>query len=203
MGKKLVLPALVCVWGLFVGAGFLALWSYGGTPGSGENAPEFWPKASNLVQKGGPTLVVFAHPLCPCTHATLTELENLLAVSGDRLETHVVFIAPVDADTSWQDSELWAQARGLKGVSCHADEGRYETTLFGARTSGTCLLYATDGRLLFRGGLTAARGESGASDGRRALARLALGLDSPVSATSSFGCPLFEPSAACQSACKQ
>src|SRR5436305_11811773 len=111
MRKNACLPALVCLWGLLVGAGFVGLWSYGATPGESEAPPGHWPSASSIALRSRPTLILFAHPLCPCTRATLTELQNLLEVSGDRLQTHVIFIAPVAADASWQDAELCLRAR--------------------------------------------------------------------------------------------
>lgn len=184
---------LVCLWAILVAGGFFRLWGYGATPGASESPPKQWPAAARVVHQGRPTLLLFAHPMCACTKATLTELENLLAACGNRLDAHVVFIAPLDADDSWQQSEIVSRARTIQGVTTHSDWERSDTHLFGARTSGTCLLYDRQGKLIFHGGLTAARGEIGDNDGRRALENLAQDKSTPIGATPSFGCPLFEP----------
>src|SRR5262249_39534642 len=94
---------------------------------------------------------------------------------------------------SWQQSEIVTRARAMQGVSTHSDWERSDTRLFGARTSGTCLLYDRQGKLTFHGGLTGARGEIGDNDGRHALENLPRDKSTPIGATPSYGCPLFEP----------
>ena len=50
------------------------MWS-ASRPGGDPEAPARWPEASALVRNAdGPTLVLFAHPKCPCTDASLAEL---------------------------------------------------------------------------------------------------------------------------------
>jgi hypothetical protein len=138
-----------------------------------------------------PTLLVFAHPACPCTRATLAELERLLATCCDQFDAHVLFIAPEGTDSSWRDTDLVRTARRIPSVTVHVDAGRRETDLFRERTSGACLVYDTSGRLLFNGGLTAARGHEGDNPGTAAIKALMArkGEQPPVPV---FGCPLFE-----------
>jgi len=183
---------LVIVWGLLVFVGLYVLWRYAATPGDAGAPPAYWPTQSAIVRDGRHTLVVVAHPLCPCTRASLSELARLLAVCHDRVDTHVLFIAPAGTDGSWRNSDLLSQARQIPGVTVHVDTDRREARLLGAKTSGCCLLYGSDGRLLFQGGVTEARGHEGESEGRCSLEALLSG-DGPRSdATSVFGCPLFE-----------
>src|SRR4051812_18830224 len=63
---------------LIGGAG--GLWSYANRPGIQADAPLRWPGASAIrPEPGRPTLLVFAHPRCPCTRASIEELSRLLA----------------------------------------------------------------------------------------------------------------------------
>jgi hypothetical protein len=109
-----------------------------------------------------------------------------------RVDAHVLFIAPVGTDASWRNSELCAKARSIAGVTVDVDADRREARLFGASTSGSCLLYGSDGALLFHGGVTGARGHEGENEGRRLLQAQLLEQDSRGGASRVFGCPLFE-----------
>jgi hypothetical protein len=77
---------------------FLALWagliSFGLgelqvhqlTPGAPGKPPRDWPSASGLTRDPSrPTLVIAAHPQCPCTVATLGELSRILAEVDGKL----------------------------------------------------------------------------------------------------------------------
>src|SRR4029079_6256865 len=111
------------------------------TPGVATRAPASWPTASALVPaQEGHTLVVFAHPRCPCTRATMSELARLLArVSVPRV--YVAFLAPRDAGPDWIRSDLWRSATHVPGVQAVADLDVQEAARFGARTSGATVLY--------------------------------------------------------------
>jgi len=194
---NVVTLTLVLVWGLFVAVGSCALWRYAAGPGDGGEAPGSWPAKSQVARDGRFTLLFFAHPLCPCTRASLAELERLVAVCHDRVDTHVLFIAPVGTNSAWHDSDLHTMARRIPGVTMHTDTDRRETDIFRARTSGACLLYDPSGRLVFDGGLTAARGHEGNSVGSHSIKALSLGEDVKVRHTPVFGCPLFETQADC------
>lgn len=187
-----MIPVLVAVWGLLVVVGLCALWSYGSTSGDDEMPPLAWPTASRIARDGKPTLLFFAHPLCPCSRASLAELARIEAICHDRVDTHVIFIAPREADASWRDSDLYSEARAIPGVAVQADIDRREARLFRVRTSGSCLLYGSDGKLLFHGGLTASRGHEGDNRGRSSVEALLLGDHAEVSTTPVFGCALFE-----------
>jgi hypothetical protein len=103
-------------------------------------------------------LVLFAHPECPCTRASLAELARLLARFEDRLTADVVFLRPSDVGAAWDGSDLWRTASAMPGVTAVRDDDGVEAVRFRATTSGAAVLYDARGRLLFRGGLTSARG---------------------------------------------
>jgi hypothetical protein len=183
--------ALIALWSLAVAVGFAELWSYEGVRGDHESPPPDWPAASKITRDGRPTLLLFAHPHCPCTRATLAELERLLAIFSDQLAAHVLFIAPDRTDSSWNDAPLYGAASRIPGLTVHEDTDRHEADLFRARTSGFCLLYDGNGRLQFQGGLTASRGHEGASQGINSIKAFLRGETAPPK-TPVFGCPLHE-----------
>jgi hypothetical protein len=62
---------------------------------------------------------------------------------------------------------------------------------FGASTSGQTLLYNDSGRLVFNGGITAARGHEGPNDGQDAVIALLQNRPPLHTATPVFGCSLL------------
>src|SRR5215472_16789844 len=60
--------------------GFKDLFDYGQAEGPKACPPAQWPAGSKLQLKAdGPTLVMFAHPKCPCTRSSIGELAELMA----------------------------------------------------------------------------------------------------------------------------
>lgn len=131
-----------------------------------------------------------------------------MAHSGGRLAAFVVFVQPPGFNESWTKSDLWSSAGSIPGVTRRIDSGA-EAKRFGAATSGDTMVYDPHGRLLFSGGITAARGHYGDNAGESAIVRL---LDTPeagglarvayrnkpvvyASTTPVYGCPLFALSA--------
>src|SRR5215218_5147202 len=167
------------------------LWIYASTPGAAASPEPEWPRASALTRESGrPTLVMFAHPQCPCSRATLGELAVLLGHAPHRATVDIVFFRPAEAAPGWERTELWRSAEALPAVTVSVDPDGVEATRFDALVSGQTYLYDAAGRLLFSGGITAARGHSGDNAGRAALERL-LTVGGPASArTHVFGCAL-------------
>src|SRR5690349_9897857 len=100
--------ALVALWLLASVGGLGAVLAYETTPGrSGTGAAPPWPAASRLPRTGGrPTLVLFLHPLCPCSRATLSELERLLVPSRGRVDVVAAFVAPAGAPADFARTPL-------------------------------------------------------------------------------------------------
>jgi hypothetical protein len=186
-------PAILASAWLVAVVGVMAvLFSYSASPGPTGAIPQRWPADSRIsFDTSRPNLILFAHPRCPCTRATLGELEILMARCQGRLDAQVWFITPPGADDAWRDTALLRKASSIPGVAVHHDEGMTEARRFGAGTSGQTLLYDRTGRLLFEGGITISRGHSGDNPGRSAVVALLdetlpRGIETPV-----FGCPLF------------
>lgn len=140
-------------------------------------------------------LVMFAHPKCPCTRASLRELERLLAEMGPQCDTAVVFVQPRRTGDDWPLTATWRAAAAIPGVQVALDRGGTEAARFGARTSGQVLLYDAGGSLAFQGGITAARGHEGDNTGRSAIIAFLNGRPAP-SCQPTFGCSLGMASAA-------
>ena len=95
----------IVVWlgGVLAGSAYLA--HYSSTPSDPGKAPSRWPADASLALDGErPTLVLFAHPRCPCTRATLAELSKLLARCPHRARVQVVFYRPAEASPSCQEN---------------------------------------------------------------------------------------------------
>ena len=133
-------------------------------------------------------LTVFVHPHCPCARATVTELAEVQREAPD-LAIRIVFVRPPGTTAGWERGRLWDAAANLTGVEVTTDDGS-EARRLGAETSGIALLTEPDGRVVFRGGLTRARGREGESAGGRAVVDWVQGRRALATAPV-FGCPLF------------
>src|SRR5579859_4661059 len=164
--SPLTLVIAFLLWIPAIGFGILTLLNYANTPGRLASPPQGWPAASSISRDpAGPTLLVFAHPQCPCSRATIGELAVIMAQSHRPLRAYVLFYAPRSEETSWVKGSLWNAAAAIPGVRAVEDQDGREVRRFGASISGQTLLYGSNGKLIFNGGITAARGHFGANDG--------------------------------------
>jgi hypothetical protein len=153
----------VGVWFLGVATALGMVWSYKTKPGAHGAAPATWPAASAIhAAPGVANVVMFAHPQCPCTRASLTERGAVLS-----------------------------RARALPGVDIVFDRGEAEATRFGAATSGATVVYAANHALLYDGGMTVARGHEGGSAAEH-IRDLVVGLTAEQQRTPVFGCALAD-----------
>jgi hypothetical protein len=192
----LILIGLVA-WLVGVATSFVLVWRYKMTPGALPVAPEQWPAATAIVRDPRlATVVMFAHPHCPCTRASLAELNKLSAALGDHAQIWVVIVRPEGTEPGFEEGEIKAQAATVARATVVIDPGGVESERFGAKVSGSTLVYAPDGGLLFRGGITSARGHEGRSAGFGQI--LALVKDATANTSHiapSFGCELGERTA--------
>lgn len=206
------LTVIVFLWVTLVGVGIYTMLDYEFTPGESGTPPQQWPAAASVeLDSTQPTLLMFIHPHCPCTRASIRELSLLLSNCGNQVRTHVVFVQPDGTSEDWAQTDLWTSVGRLPGVERVVDLNNQLTTTFAMRTSGEVLLYTPQGSLQFHGGLTASRGHQGENVGRSTLTALlqqanpssnlslsgstprVLSQDQPSPAkTLAFGCPLCE-----------
>jgi hypothetical protein len=188
----IVYALAIPLWAVLVLGGFAWLSAYKATPGAVSGAPPSrWPSESRIERDPArATLVLFAHPHCPCTRASVSELARLMGRLPGRVSARVLFLRPAEVTEGWERTDLWRTVSAIPDAVALRDDDGVEAARFGAATSGFTVLYAPDGRLLFKGGLTASRGHEGDSFGqRRVVSLLTTGSadrsDSPV-----FGCAL-------------
>ena len=179
-------------WVLFVAIGFLMLAEEEFTPLEAGPQVALFPRNSALqLVSDKPTLVLFAHPHCPCTRASLHELDGLLAQTQNRVSAIVVFTIPDGVPAGWEQGDLWNSATTIPGLHVIRDPGGREAHRFDVEGSGHVLLYASSGKLLFSGGITASRGHEGDNVGRSAVVSFILEGHASVSQTPVFGCSLL------------
>jgi len=195
MLSRSMLGGLLALWVGAVAGGSALQWNYVNAPGARGAQPENWPEASLVKREStGLTLVMLVHPRCPCTRASLRELASVMEQTKGRLSAHVLLWVPESASSDWRDGELWRRARKIPGVQVHADVRGEEARRFGALTSGHTVVYGPDGRLLFSGGLTPARGHPGESAGKEAILALAREEKPEWARTDVYGCGLRDSS---------
>jgi hypothetical protein len=171
---------------------FLML-AYANSAGPAGSPPAHWPQSSQVPLNGKlPTLVMFVHPQCPCSRASVGELALLMAHCQQRVDAHVLFLQPRGMPSDWAQTDLWKEAERIPGVSVQPDQEGREARLFDVATSGDTALYDARGVLLFHGGISIARGHSGDNPGRDAMQALVLGTAAERTNTPVFGCSLFD-----------
>ena len=179
------------LWLVIVGCGVGVLFEYAATPGAGGNPPARWPGGHLLAApRDKPVLVMIAHPQCPCTRASLSELAKIMSGRQSKLKAYVLFFKPPGFAELWTQSDLWQIASSIPGVTAVADSGGEEAERFHVTTSGHTLLYDRNGRLAFSGGITGARGHAGDNQGTDlVLYSIDQGKESKR-CTAVFGCPI-------------
>lgn len=199
---KFVIPILTVIWLGVIVAGLLTIWKYETTPGEITRPPTQWPANSRItLSVDRPTLIVFAHPRCPCTRATIGELAVLVAHCPESANYHVLFVKPSGLSAGWEKSDLWSSAEAIPNVTVLCDEEGFEARRFHAGTSGYSLLYNSNGHLLFRGGITSSRGHAGDNAGRSAIESILLNnATDQKQQTFVFGCPLLNRDKSCDTA---
>jgi hypothetical protein len=189
----------ILVWLALVAGGLAYLAQYANEPGPTSPVPDQWPVGSSIQPTSGQaTLVMLAHPQCPCTRASIGELAAIMAHCQGRLNAYVLFLKPENSAENWEKTDLWSSAARIPGVTVVSDPNGEQARLFKAATSGQTVLYGLSGQLLFRGGITASRGHSGDNAGRSAIVSIINSELPDVTETNVFGCPLFNSNSECR-----
>ncbi|MEY2498845.1 MAG: hypothetical protein QOD12_2401 [Verrucomicrobiota bacterium] len=180
-------------WIAAVAFGLRILVQYENTPGRIGTLPLFRPESRIIPATDRPTLVMLAHPRCPCTAASVGELAQIMARLQGKVAAYVLFVTPKDAGRDWDDTSLRHSAESIPGVTVVFDIDGAQASRFGAETSGHTLLFASDGKLLFSGGITGSRGHAGDNPGESAIISLVNNQEPPPrTRTLVFGCALVD-----------
>ncbi len=196
--KSLAIKCSLFCWGLMLLAGTAVLANYSSSPGSRFDAKlhcttfNSWPSDCTMVAHATqPTLLVFVHPKCPCTRASVRELMLVLADPKIDISVVALFYCPKDEQSVWAHTDLWSSMAQIPNCILQVDHDGIETAKFGAMTSGHVMLYNTNGDRTFSGGITCGRGHEGNNPARHALTQILNGEkvlqnDYPV-----FGCSII------------
>lgn len=186
-----LLPVIVSVWVILIGGAFTALLGYHNVPGQRSDLGTVWPTNNSIkLDTQRANLMVFIHPQCPCSVASLNELARIQSICGIRLNTHVIFYSP--SGMGWEDTSKVRQALAIPNIHITNDVDGQLAQQFGALTSGHALLYSSNGRRIFSGGITPARGHEGENLGRSSIVQYVLEGETEYERTNVFGCPIFD-----------
>ncbi len=205
MLRRMTSTGTVFGWLVMTVGTMAVFWSYEATPGERAHVAASAPAASRvMLTPGRKSLLVFIHPKCACTKATLSELQTIWSGLTPEITPACTFILrqPAQPGNAWRETDIERACREFIGTQVIDDCAGVEAKRFGVTTSGTCLLYDENGQLLFAGGITASRGHIGpAFSQERLREQLTSTGDSPtvgdVPAHSDddrcpvFGCALF------------
>ena len=184
------------LWITAVVMGLAVLFKFETRPGASANASLQWPIETSLKQNSEKfSLVIFAHPRCSCSRATIGELERLMPTLKDKALVSIFFVQPEKQDLNWVKTALFERAQQIPGVQVFIDKNLKEARFFDAKTSGQTFFYNQQGQLLFSGGITPSRGHMGDSQGRELILKWVSDQTGPtLGRTPVFGCALEESS---------
>jgi hypothetical protein len=192
--RRGIFLACFLVWAGLIVAGTRTLLIYESTPGAAGNIALKWPAKSRIVPGHNRyTLVMLAHPNCPCTRASIAELDVLMAQVQGKLDAFVLFSKPGAKPDEMRSSANWQKAAGIPGVAVRSDETGFETEQFGGLISGETVVYDPAGHLVFSGGITASRGHEGDNNGVDAVVLAVTGKLKTRTRVPVFGCALHNP----------
>lgn len=189
--KRILATSLFAItWIAAVAFGLGSLLQYEHTPGPVGTISQEWPNTQIERASDRPTLVMLAHPRCPCTIASVDELARTMARLQGKVLAYVLLVKPNESGPDWDDTNLQRTAEAIPGVKVILDPDGVEAGRFGAETSGHTFLFGEDGHLLFSGGITASRGHAGDNAGESAIAALVNHQTPARTRTLVFGCSL-------------
>lgn len=188
------LISCLLIWLTFVVLGFGILARYEFIAGNAANPLLSWPSKTSISKNDHKfSLVIFAHPHCSCSRATIGQLEEMMTTLIDKVEVIVVFVQPANRDLNWMQTDLYEKTQHIPGVNIYIDQNLDQAKIFDAQTSGQVFLYDEKGDLIFSGGITPSRGHMGNNLGRELILKWAIDHDGPrLGKTKVFGCALGE-----------
>lgn len=192
MKNRIILISLSIIWLCSVSFGMASLYNYVNEPSlQGIVADQKPESIQSRPDEQYFQLVMTAHPRCPCTRASIGELARIMAQTQGKLKAQVLFQKPDGVAESWVKTDLWKTTEKIPGVEVLIDDDGQQAKSLGATTSGQTFLYDQEGRLIFHGGITGARGHEGDNAGHSAIVALVNGKQSNIDQSPFFGCLLF------------
>lgn len=193
---RFLLPLLSGLWLVAVCAGMFAFWDYSFTQGEASATPVEFPRGSLVTRiDGQPCLIMFVHPMCGCTNASVKQICRLLQDirSTGHSVPHLTFVVrqPSRTEPAWCSTSVLQLCGSIPGASVIQDYDGHESRRFGVTTSGTCCLFNRNGQRTFVGGITIARGHEGPAPGASQLKTAITDQRVIDEGFPVFGCALF------------
>lgn len=144
-----------------------------------------------------PRLLVFLHPLCPCSMATVQELHKLVSLSRKNqwpLHVTVYFLDTPLWSKELETSRLWQNIQMIPDIQLMKDPDGKIAEKFHVETSGQVIFYDANSRLRFFGGITPSRGHEGSNLGSQTVVSVLTNqtkLHKNIFEGPTFGCSLF------------
>ena len=116
----------VWMWAVAVLIGAATLLQYSLFEGARADVPLRQPEKQSVTaaEKSKADVFVFVHPHCPCSRATVTQLNRLTACSNSEAIIHVLFFCPDSQPDAWTRTTLGLRQRtfsgGITGSRGHA-----------------------------------------------------------------------------------
>ncbi len=194
--------ALFSLWLMAFGAGAGVLGAYASRAGEVSETPAVWPIGLGLDRlfDDGParhapaypgvwTVVMAAHPECPCTRASIQELRYALAHASEPYRLFVLAYEP-EHMPGFASTPAMASLAEREHTRVVIDTDGAIAQRLGGVTSGFVSVYDRGGRLRFAGGVTPTRSHTGPNTGSASVRALLSGDDPPAPAAPVYGCPI-------------
>lgn len=198
MLKKIPMSVALIAWLGVIVLGTILSATYENKPGDHGAAPTKVVSAGDVAQpktsKAKFHMIMFVHPKCPCTRASIAELRNLMEGNSD-LKATVYCYRPSSEKAGWEKSEIWKEAQKIDNVTLVVDVDGAKAGVYRIVTSGQVLLYDVNENLVFSGGITGARGHVGENVGESMIDEIVSNPDTPVAKSLSapvFGCRILK-----------
>ncbi|GIX00102.1 MAG: hypothetical protein KatS3mg111_3434 [Pirellulaceae bacterium] len=134
-------------------------------------------------------VLVFVHPKCPCSMATIDNLGRLLPRCPANYAVTAIVFVPEGKDKEWAtETATFAALERLPHTRIEFDTGGTRIRQWNVRRSGHVIVKAPDGSVAFSGGITLERGHAGESLGTVSMMRVLMQQSPPARAVPVFGC---------------
>ncbi len=184
--------AVVLAWSVSLAILLLGLIAYGQTPGA-LNEPPQGASFNHELDTTRYTLMVAVHPRCPCTAASLHELDRIIRQSQDRLHVTMLVYRPANQIDEWTVPKAIDNMEQHDNVIWKWDEEGKAAQAIGCMTSGSVVLYSPDRKPLFWGGITSSRGHTGNNAGSQAILSILETGTVRLRTNPVYGCSLVTP----------
>ena len=153
---------VIWVWIVLVSSCFAALIYYRQhVPPNPNNVLRLSVAKQDVDSEGRFHLMMAIHPMCPCSNASATELQRLLAHSTEKIRCTILAYTTAQTGTKWLQSQLIARFQSTPSTTVVSDVDGRIASQYRMAYSGATVLIRPDGTMAYWGGITPSRGHEG------------------------------------------